>query len=119
MTRKLHQRSLTTEILLREDSNDLSGGPMDRRTIAVLLSIIPGFGHLYLGYPFKAIKWFFSLIIIFIMASVVNVFLHGSGSWILIAYWVLTMASAWELGKHTLQAEDLEAIRREQEKPLQ
>jgi len=67
---------------------------MDRRWNAVLLSIIPGLGHLYLGYPFKALMW---------------AVLQICSLWLL---WPLAALSAWSLGKKTLMAEDMQAIRK-------
>ena len=67
---------------------------MDRKSNAVILSIIPGLGHLYLGYPGKAVMWF--------LLSVCSCGL----------LWPFCFISAWSTGKHTLQAEDLQAIRR-------
>lgn len=67
---------------------------MDRRWNAVILSIIPGAGHLYLGYPGKAIIW---------------AILQICSVWIL---WPLAVLSCWSLGKHTLMAEDLQALRK-------
>lgn len=67
---------------------------MDRKSNAVILSIIPGLGHLYLGFPGKAVMWF--------LLSVCSCGL----------LWPFCLLSAWSTGKHTLQAEDLQAIRR-------
>ena len=67
---------------------------MQRRWNAVLLSLIPGVGHLYLGFPFKALVWFV---------------LTVCSCWLL---WPIAAISAWSLGKTTLQAEDLQAIRK-------
>jgi TM2 domain-containing membrane protein YozV len=67
---------------------------MDRRWNAVILSLIPGAGHLYLGYPGKALTW-----------AILTLF----SFWIL---WPFAAISCWSLGKKTLMAEDIEAIRR-------
>lgn len=75
---------------------------MDRRTNAIILSLIPGLGHLYLGFPSKAILWF----VVGFIAAVVSA---GVG---LLVVWPICMICVWSLGKHTLMAQDLEAISR-------
>lgn len=66
------------------------------------MSIIPGLGHLYLGYPFKALLWF-AVGVIFAVPTA------GAG---LLLVWPICMICVWSLGKHTLMAEDMESIRR-------
>ncbi len=75
---------------------------MDRRTNAIIMSIIPGLGHLYLGYPFKALLWF-------VVGGGVAVASGGVG---FLLVWPICMICVWSLGKHTLMAEDMESIRR-------
>jgi len=74
---------------------------LDRRTNAIIMSIIPGLGHLYLGYPFKALLWF----VVGVVAAVAG----GVG---LLVVWPICMICVWSLGKHTMMAEDMESIRR-------
>lgn len=67
---------------------------MDRKSNAIVLSIVPGLGHLYLGYPLKAIMWF---ILTCISCGLL---------------WPFCILSAWSIGKHTIQSEDIQAMRR-------
>ena len=66
------------------------------------MSIIPGLGHLYLGYPFKAILWF-------VFGGSISVATGGVG---FLFVWPICMICVWSLGKHTLMAQDMEAITR-------
>ncbi len=78
---------------------------MQRRWNAVLLSLIPGLGHFYLGYPGKALFWF--------LLALIAIITQSAGFILLV--WVICMVAAWSLGKRTLMAEDLQAIRQKVE----
>ena len=77
---------------------------MDRRTKAIVLSIIPGLGHLYLGYPGKAVFWY--------ILGLFGVYLATEAPAILFIVWFICMICVWSLGKHTLMAQDVESISR-------
>jgi TM2 domain-containing membrane protein YozV len=71
---------------------------MQRRWNAVALSLIPGMGHLYLGYPMKALLW---------------AILTVCSAWLL---WPVAAISAWSIGKHTIMAEDIQDMKAASEK---
>lgn len=73
---------------------------MERKTKAVILSIIPGLGHLYLGFIWRGLLY----MIIGIGGAILTA---GVG---LIIIWPVFMIDAYQKGRHTLMASDLEAI---------
>lgn len=75
---------------------------MERKTKAVILSLIPGLGHLYLGFIFRGVGW----LILGIGGTVATA---GIG---LLLIWPICMIDAYQRGRHTLMAADLEKIAR-------
>jgi len=75
---------------------------MERKTKAVILSIVPGLGHLYLGFIFRGLGW----MILGIGGAVVTA---GVG---LILIWPVCMIDAYQKGRHTVMAADIEKLAR-------
>jgi len=75
---------------------------MERKTKAVILSIVPGLGHLYLGFIFRGLGW----MILGIGGAVVTA---GVG---LILIWPVCMIDAYQKGRHTIMAADIEKLAR-------
>jgi len=74
---------------------------MERKTKAVILSIVPGLGHLYLGFIFRGLCW--------MMLGICAVGAAGVG---LILIWPVCMIDAYQKGRHTVMAADIEKLAR-------
>jgi hypothetical protein len=44
--------------------------------LALLLSIVPGVGHIYRGWPFKGIAWFFGVSVAYTMGPPLGILIH-------------------------------------------
>jgi len=73
---------------------------MERKTKAVILSIVPGLGHLYLGFIVRGLCW----MILGICVAV------GSSDVGLILVWSICMIDAYQKGRHTVMAADIEKL---------
>ena len=74
---------------------------MERKTKAVILSIVPGLGHLYLGFIFRGLGW--------MILGIVGALPAGVG---LILVWPVCMIDAYQKGRHTVMAADIEKLAR-------
>ena len=54
----------------------LRGSPGFNPVLALLLSIVPGVGHIYRGRPFKGIMWFFFVSIAYGMGAPFGLLIH-------------------------------------------
>ncbi len=54
----------------------LRGSPGFNPLLALVLSIVPGVGHIYRGRPLKGIMWFFFVSIAYGMGSAFGVLIH-------------------------------------------
>ena len=75
---------------------------MERKTKAVILSIVPGLGHIYLGFIVRGLCWM-------ILGICVAVVTFGVG---LILIWPVCMIDAYQKGRHTVMAADIEKLAR-------
>ena len=78
---------------------------MERKTKAVILSIVPGLGHLYLGFIFRGLGW----MILGIGGAVVTADVGLNAS---ILIWPVCMIDAYQKGRHTVMAADIEKLAR-------
>ena len=74
---------------------------MERKTKAVILSIVPGLGHLYLGFIVRGLCW---------MILGICVAGGSTGVGLMILVWSICMIDAYQKGRHTVMAADIEKL---------